>query len=245
MLLLGSRPLATQGLTDEDLQALPASVQKAFARDTLSTGPPCALPKPKSAAPPSTITGALEEAGSACTTSSIVESPLYVGLGVDMGLLDVVDGSASARRNGRAKVDQGRMLLRDSWNADLYGELQRVWTDAQAEEGKEGQRKDKIKTFWCHKVRAELEAENEMGKRNLTMTTVVGYLFSFDFCLWFFPSSSTLRTGSRASGALTKRVRPSCVISRSANRVQRRYCSPGCKSVSAFWRTLVTDHPFP
>jgi hypothetical protein len=70
-----------------------------------------------------------------CHTSSFGAIPragsnsLVTGFGSEMGMID--------------GVDAGKLLFRDTWNADLYGDLKGAW-----EEGKEGT------DVWIHKSKS-------------------------------------------------------------------------------------------
>ena len=84
------------GLTDSDLETMPPSVMQAF-------GNYGSVPRERSQTVPS-LPGMVHDKNPA----------LYRGLGTELGAVELGSGEV---------VQGGRVLVRDSWNADLYGSL--------------------------------------------------------------------------------------------------------------------------
>ncbi|KAF2225117.1 Isochorismatase-like protein [Elsinoe ampelina] len=92
------------GLTEEDLETMPPNVKRAFGDGGREVE----------------IEAQFEE-GLGDAAGSGKDKKVYRGMGTEMGTVEA-DGE---------KVDAGRMLMRDQWNAALYPPLDRMW-----EEGK-------------------------------------------------------------------------------------------------------------
>ncbi len=112
------------GLTQEEIDAMPASLRHNFSR-SLTNAP----------TPPAAGDVANAGAGAGSKGSGVV-----VGMGEDMGEIKEADGTT---------VAGGRELMRDQWNTKLWNKLDAVWREAQQSPGAL-----KEKTFWVHKNRA-------------------------------------------------------------------------------------------
>jgi len=130
------------GLTQADIDVMPPATLRAFGFQTV---PADLMPNDagfhEEAASDdhgvNTGTPGLLIKGPSSSVSGAKDPRLYKGLGSEVGEIEIEDGS---------KVDGGRLLMRDTWNAALYAPLERARQEGMAD-GVE--RKD----VWIHKNR--------------------------------------------------------------------------------------------
>jgi nicotinamidase-related amidase len=125
------------GLTDEDLVTMPPSTTRAFGFETVSAEQfeSWANIEAKQAAIDSHGVNEGCHKFGVKVESSGKNTRIYQGLGTDIGPIDLGDGTS---------VEAGRLLMRDSWNADLTPELRAAY-----EEGPNASPPD----VWMHKNR--------------------------------------------------------------------------------------------
>lgn len=133
------------GLTDSDIEKMPPSTRRAFGFEDSLKGEAGVLPAEK-ALPAIDAHGVnqaavelhLKEKAADMTELTENGKPkrVYKGLGSDMGLVTLEDGS---------KVDGGKLLMRDTWNAALPPALDAAY--------KEGQNLKGVPDIWIHKNR--------------------------------------------------------------------------------------------
>lgn len=128
------------GLTDEDIEAMPPATLRAFGFATVPVDENPADEKFHEAAEDdhgvNTGTPSLLVKGAA-TVPKGKDPKLYKGLGSEIGPITIENGT---------KVDGGKLLMRDTWNAALYPPLERV-----RQEGMNG--KVEREDVWIHKNR--------------------------------------------------------------------------------------------
>lgn len=108
------------GLTQYDLATIPPMIHRSFSKDVVNVMPLGIAPQPHTQ-PDAGISGSAKR--------------LYVGLGKDLGDVDIPiprvragepTGTAAVEEE-RATIHAGLLLMRGSWNAMLYGELDLVY----------------------------------------------------------------------------------------------------------------------
>ena len=131
------------GLTDEEIEEMPPSTRRAFGFEaTLKDKPD------KDAVPAIDAHGVnqsaadkvMQDKNGALNFKELTENGkpkrIYKGLGTEIGLIKLDDGST---------VDGGRLLMRDTWNAALPPSLDRCY--------QEGQKLSQKPDIWIHKNR--------------------------------------------------------------------------------------------
>ncbi|KAF2996028.1 hypothetical protein E8E13_002420 [Curvularia kusanoi] len=145
------------GLTAAEVESMPAGVKRAFGFYSIDGGAEHDVQ--------SVVTGGVVE-GSVGVDRHGKESgrkSAYRGIGADMGDLEVAGGG---------KVEAGRLLMRDTWNADLYPPLKEAF-----EAGKGLKEKPDV---WVHKNRMsalwgpETELELFLKKEGITSLLFAG-----------------------------------------------------------------------
>lgn len=148
------------GLTDDDVATLPPMIYRSFSKDVVDVMPVGIAPQSQQHSNPSALGDARK---------------VYIGVGEDLGNVDIkisraqlrssASSSTDSDEGGRITVPAGRLLMRGSWNAMLYGELERVYRQmhikpdppspyaSAPEPGKPGEREKLAKAYLVHKNR--------------------------------------------------------------------------------------------
>ena len=148
------------GLTDLEVEDMPAGVKRAFGFYS--------IPESSSHEVGSVVAGGVVEGAIGVDKhgEEVGEKGVYRGIGSAMGPVEInVDGEGE-------EVDAGRLLMRDTWNADLYPPLKRAF-----EQGSVLKEKPDV---WVHKNRmsalwgAETELEVFLKKEGIATLLFAG-----------------------------------------------------------------------
>ena len=162
------------GLTDSDIVKMPPSTRRAFGfEDSLKANAEAEALPAEEALPAIDAHGVNQAAvelhlkEQAASTNDLTENGkpkrIYKGLGSEMGPVTLGDGS---------KVDGGRLLMRDTWNAALPPALDAAY--------QEGQRMKATPDVWIHKNRmsgmwgATTPCEEFLKKEGITALLFAG-----------------------------------------------------------------------
>ena len=123
------------GLTDDDVAGLPPGVRRSFGFHSVSSSAPHLFDE---------MEGGINVAGGKLEGTVGVDkhgaphvgTSAYKGIGTSLGLIKLSSGE---------EVDGGRLLMRESWNADLYPPLRELY--------EEGKRLESRADVWIHKNR--------------------------------------------------------------------------------------------
>ncbi|OSS48533.1 hypothetical protein B5807_07827 [Epicoccum nigrum] len=145
------------GLTDQEVEAMPAGVKRAFGFYS--------IPEEASHEVGSVVAGGVVEGGRAVDRhgKEVEEGGVYRGIGSSMGPVETGDGE---------RADAGRLLMRDTWNADLYPPLKKAF--------EEGRVLEKTPDVWVHKNRmsalwgAETDLERFLKKEGIATLLFAG-----------------------------------------------------------------------
>jgi nicotinamidase-related amidase len=146
------------GLTDEEVAEMPAGVKRAFGFYSVAEG--C------SGGMGNVTAGGVVEGVGVDKNGNVAGERGYKGIGSAMGSISLSD------EEGGGEVDGGALLMRGSWNADLYPPLKNFW-----KEGKILQRKTDV---WIHKNRmsglwgATTELQDFLEKEGVTTLLFAG-----------------------------------------------------------------------
>lgn len=142
------------GLTDEDISSMAPTLRRTFGFKVIEGGK--LEDEAKTVEQSSDGTPAVKSEGALAENGK--PKAVYRGMGVPCGNLRLPSGET---------VDAGRLLMRDSWNADLYGPLKDAWEAGQkAELPDVWMHKDRMSGFWGAKTMCEEFLEKE-GIRTL------------------------------------------------------------------------------
>ncbi|KAF8304967.1 Isochorismatase hydrolase [Clavulina sp. PMI_390] len=134
------------GLTEYDLATMPPMLHRSFSKDIVDV-------MPQGVAPQSSATDAkMEEAPRTMSVKpEHPAAPIYIGLGRDLGTRAFVSSNGDT-----SPITAGRVLMRGSWNAGLYGGLDEVYRQLGPHAGSPAQlpeEKRQSRAYLAHKNR--------------------------------------------------------------------------------------------
>lgn len=138
------------GLTDEEVREMPPGVKRAFGFQSI---PADEFDRSEGRDTPS----------ASVTTAHGKDGTVYKGLGADCGAVEIGDGE---------RVDGGRLLMRDTWNAALFSPLDQAY--------RQGLNLSRKPDVWCHKNRmsgmwgARTELEDFLEKEGICTLLFAG-----------------------------------------------------------------------
>lgn len=120
------------GLNDEEVREMPPGVKRAFGF--------YAVPSSSSHGFEDVVAGGVVDGGVGVDKHGNAKGKgIYKGIGSEMGRIEL------SEEEGKGDVDAGKLLMRDTWNADLYPPLKQLW-----DEGKQLAHNPDV---WIHKNR--------------------------------------------------------------------------------------------